>query len=254
MRLLTKIGTSLKKYIMSATLILSGITMAQIQHVQRPEDSRTPEQYQADCKAGISLSSCSIQPVSKDCEIGKHWSLDDTGHAHCVLNDMNCPDGTRLEHDNLGNPSCQVIVCPPEFELRNNQCIPVEKHQSPVHSTWSGRVTASTTCGRMSGNGSITSCKANLGSTITNWLQSNVSLLASQNSEVQAAIQFFYANCSTILRSYADEKNVSFTSSSGTVKGSCRTIYEPDLMRPKPGQIKYDSISNWILNLTNIPN
>jgi len=98
---------------------------------QRPEDARSAQQYQADCAAGIALSSCGAIPVSTDCTPDKHWVLTGSQIAHCVLNNMECPTGTTLEHDQLGNPSCQPIICPDGQSLVNGQCVAVPLPPAP---------------------------------------------------------------------------------------------------------------------------
>ena len=107
-----------------STFLWPALAMAQLVHQQRPEDSRSARQYQADCNAGLSLSACGTIPVSKDCDSGKHWSLDGVNYAHCVADDMDCPGGTRLEHDVLGTPSCRPIDCGSGQSLSGATCVP----------------------------------------------------------------------------------------------------------------------------------
>jgi len=107
----------------AATVALAQMQVAQLIHQKRPEDGRTADQYQADCAAGLSLSACGTIPISKDCEPGRHWSVDGSKVAHCVQNDMDCASGSRLEHDVNGNPSCVTIVCPPEQSWSNGSCV-----------------------------------------------------------------------------------------------------------------------------------
>jgi len=112
----------------SSFVVLSALLLpvrgATVTNQKRPEDARLSDQYQADCAAGVSLSSCGTIPVSKDCEAGRHWTLAGLNYAHCVLDDMSCALGTRLAHDALGNPSCIPIVCPPGQILVNDHCGP----------------------------------------------------------------------------------------------------------------------------------
>ncbi len=248
---LTK-GTQLKTYILAAALLLPCLATAQDHaYSQRPGDTRTPEKFLADCNAGIAIASCYAQPVAPDCAPGKHWSIA-TGYARCVLDELICTPGNELVDAGLGKRECKPIVCPPGSELIDGKCS-IAPAPPVQDNTWSGRVTSSAMCGHRPENVKATGCNANLGATVTNWLSNNVSPVASQNSEIQAAIQFFYANCPTILVSHSDERKINFTSSSGAVSGYCITMFDPELMPYRPRQVKYDSISNWYLNLTNIP-
>ena len=114
----------------AATFALANAQLAQITHEQRPEDDRTRQQYQADCAAGVSLAACGTIPVSKDCEVGRHWSVEGSKIAHCVQNDLNCEPGLQLEHDVNGNPSCAAIVCLPQQSWINGAC--VQNDPTPV--------------------------------------------------------------------------------------------------------------------------
>ncbi len=112
----------MKKYSLVIVGVLSGFACAQMVNVQRPEDHRTHEQYEADCAAGISLSSCGPIPLARDCDPGTHWSLIGKNYQHCVVDDMNCPVGSKLVHDAVGNASCEAIVCPDGTHLVNGEC------------------------------------------------------------------------------------------------------------------------------------
>lgn len=104
--------------------MIAGAFPAHAGNQQRPEDTRTAQQYQADCDAGIALSSCGPIPISTDCPPDKHWMQTGAELAHCVLNDMNCPQGSMLQHDQSGIPSCQPIICPAGTVLNGAQCLP----------------------------------------------------------------------------------------------------------------------------------
>ena len=95
---------------------ISPLMLAQVENVKRPGDMRTDEQYQADCAAGISLSSCGTMVNPRDCDPGKHWTKLGLGYFHCVVDDMDCGSGATLVHDFKGNASCEVIVCPPRYQ------------------------------------------------------------------------------------------------------------------------------------------
>ena len=101
----------MKPMIMTFGWLCSGLAVAAMDNQQRPEDERMPEQYYAECAAGISSSSCGRAPVAVDCLAGKHWTLIGLGYAHCVTNDMTCPMDTELIHDQFGNPGCQKFLC-----------------------------------------------------------------------------------------------------------------------------------------------
>ena len=103
---------------------INRLLLAQLENAKRPEDPRTEEQYQADCAAGLSLSSCGPMVKPKDCAIGNHWTKQGLGYFHCVLDDSACPSGTELTHDDIGNASCKAIVCPDGFYLQSDICRP----------------------------------------------------------------------------------------------------------------------------------
>jgi len=102
---------------------ISPLMLAQVENVKRPGDMRTDEQYQADCAAGISLSSCGTMVNPRDCDPGKHWTKLGLGYFHCVVDDMDCGSGATLVHDFKGNASCEAIVCPPRYQLVDGVCI-----------------------------------------------------------------------------------------------------------------------------------
>ena len=125
----------MKKYVLQLVMLLSasiavqrgyarpGALMAQIMNPQRPEDTRSAQQYQADCAAGIALTSCAPVPVSTNCPADRHWSLKGTAIAHCVLNDISCPPGQAPERDAQDNPVCTPISCPAGMTISGNQCV-----------------------------------------------------------------------------------------------------------------------------------
>lgn len=90
----------------SLILLFSASVSAQVDFVQRANDTRTPQQFQADCAAGVALETCAPMITPHSCPPGEHWSLAGTGIAHCVADDPVCGPGTTLTHDALGNPSC----------------------------------------------------------------------------------------------------------------------------------------------------
>jgi len=98
---------------------------APIVNQQRPEDTRSAQQYQADCEAGIALASCGSIPVASNCPVDWHWSLKGTAIAHCVRNDTGCQSGYTADRDDQDNLLCHPILCPSGTILSGNQCVPV---------------------------------------------------------------------------------------------------------------------------------
>lgn len=98
-------------------------TAQELRFEPAPGDHRTREQFQADCKAGIALSTCYKPGIAPDCPPGKHWTKMGGNIPHCVLDDMDCALGKKLEHDKYGNPSCAPIVCKDKQLLVNNVCV-----------------------------------------------------------------------------------------------------------------------------------
>ena len=125
-------GIVMNKSLFMVCVLLPACGVAQVMHQQRPQDSRTAQQFQADCAAGLSLSACGTIPVSKDCAAGAHWALDGLNYAHCVPDALNCPPGTRPDHDLQGNSSCVTISCPVGQSLVQGSCVQDSPPPAPV--------------------------------------------------------------------------------------------------------------------------
>lgn len=121
----------MNKNIFSVSLLIFNIATAS-ENQQRPEDERTHDEYEADCAAAISSSSCGKPPISSNCRPDQHWSLAGLGYAHCVLKELNCARGSRLIVDQFDNPSCQLIVCESGRQLVENQCV-IPSTELPQH-------------------------------------------------------------------------------------------------------------------------
>ncbi|WP_298150716.1 hypothetical protein [Flavobacterium sp.] len=64
------------------------------------------------CSVTPGDAECMPLPKPSGCPAGKHWTTQGSGVAHCVGDDINCPFGTSLAHDFLGNPVCNPNTCP----------------------------------------------------------------------------------------------------------------------------------------------
>ena len=64
------------------------------------------------CSVTPTVVGCIQPPTAHGCSAGNHWTLDGSKIAHCVADDPNCPWGTTLKHDGLGNPTCVANTGP----------------------------------------------------------------------------------------------------------------------------------------------
>lgn len=131
---------SLYSLLLVITLSVGGFTQAAISpsniisggvhFAKQPGDTRSDAQFQADCSAGIGLSSCVAPSTPNGCPDGKVWSNVGSGIAHCVGVDPLCGSGADMIRDALGNPSCvgpttstesRVEACPAGYSGYMNQ-------------------------------------------------------------------------------------------------------------------------------------
>ena len=71
-----------------------------------------------EARCRLTPGACANLPTVSNCRSGQKWSLVGTGIAHCVDEDPNCPWGTALTHDTVGNPSCVARTCPSNQALQ----------------------------------------------------------------------------------------------------------------------------------------
>ena len=98
---------------------------------------QTVDPNATNCSITPTVVGCIAPPTGQGCRPGTHWSLEGQGIAHCVNDDLNCPWGTSLIHDNLGNPSCVPNTCPSNQQLQSDG---ISCACPPSLSVWSGGV------------------------------------------------------------------------------------------------------------------
>ena len=80
----------------------------------------TVDRNATNCAITPTAVGCMAPPTGQGCVVGRHWTTEGDGIAHCVNDDPNCPWGTSLVHDNLGNPSCVQNKCPSNQQLQSD--------------------------------------------------------------------------------------------------------------------------------------
>ena len=97
----------------------------------------TTDPNATNCSITPTAVGCIAPPTGMGCVTGRHWTTEGDGIAHCVNDDPNCPWGTSLTHDNMGNPSCVPNTCPSNQQLQSDG---ISCACPPSLSVWSGGV------------------------------------------------------------------------------------------------------------------